>query len=112
MHVWQKCIHMHTFESHYQACISHPLNLLENGASGKFYNFENEDFLYEAPEYRHLLVEHGNEFCLVEQVGKAEVEATVKRWRAADSDVRILKFQRDAAGNRNRPLADSGPLYT
>ena len=49
-----------------------------------------------------------NDFRLVEQVGKTEVEATVKRWRAADSDVRILKVQRDAAGNRNRPLA----LYT
>ncbi len=24
--------------------------------TGKFYNFENEDFLYEAPSYRHMLV--------------------------------------------------------
>ena len=48
---------------------------------------------------------------LVEQVGKSEVEEAVKRWRAADSDERILKVQRDAAGNRDRPLADSVPLY-
>ena len=41
------------------ATLIHPLNLLNNGASGKFYNFENEDFLYEAPSYRHLLVQHG-----------------------------------------------------
>ena len=26
------------------ATLSHSLNLLDNGASGKFYNFENEDF--------------------------------------------------------------------
>jgi hypothetical protein len=30
--------------------------VLSDGAAGHFYNFENEDFLYEAPEYRHLLV--------------------------------------------------------
>eukprot|EP00943_MAST-04B_sp_MAST-4B-sp1_P001700 g1700.t1 len=41
------------------ATLVHPLNLLNNGASGKFYNFENEDFLYEAPSYRHLLVQKG-----------------------------------------------------
>ena len=34
----------------------HPLIVLSDGAAGHFYNFENEDFLYEAPEYRHLLV--------------------------------------------------------
>lgn len=33
----------------------HPLLLLE-GAAGQFYNLENEDFLYEAPGYRHLAV--------------------------------------------------------
>ena len=58
------------------------------------------------------IVQHDNYFHLVEQVGKTEVEVTVKRWRAADSDARILKVQRDAAGNRNRPLADLVPLYT
>ena len=41
--------------------LNHPLNLLINGASGKFYNFENEDFLYETPTYRHLMVEHGKD---------------------------------------------------
>ena len=54
-------VHDPTIPCKPSATLAHPLNLLENGASGKFYNFENEDFLYEAPEYRHLLVEHGNE---------------------------------------------------
>lgn len=36
----------------------HPLIVLSDGAAGHFYNFENEDFLYEAPEYRHLLVKN------------------------------------------------------
>ena len=58
------------------------------------------------------ILEHENYFRFVEQNGNIEVEATVKRWRAADSDVRIFKVQRDAAGNRNSPLADSVPLYT
>ena len=31
----------------------------------------------------------------------------MKRWRAADSDCRIFKIQRDASGNRNRSLAVS-----
>ena len=40
------------------AILAHPLNImLEGGSPGRFYNFENEDFLYEAPTYRHLLVE-------------------------------------------------------
>ena len=43
------------------ATLLHSLNLLDNGASGKFYNFENEDFLYEAPSYRHLTVKNGNQ---------------------------------------------------
>ena len=36
------------------ATMHHPL-LVVSG-SGKFYNAENEDFLYEAPSYRHMLV--------------------------------------------------------
>ena len=40
-----------------QADLAHPLNILGDGAAGHFYNFENEDFLYEAPLYRHLLVQ-------------------------------------------------------
>ena len=36
--------------------LSHPLLLLSDGAAGRFYNLENEDFLYESPTYRHLLV--------------------------------------------------------
>ena len=36
----------------------------------------------------------------------------MKKWRASDSDVRILKVTRDAAGNRNRPLSDAVPFYT
>lgn len=44
-----------------QAALAHPLNVISDGAAGHFYNFENEDFLYEAPEYRHLLIKdtHG-----------------------------------------------------
>jgi hypothetical protein len=36
------------------AIMAHPLNTISG--SIKAYNFENEDFLYEAPDYRHLLV--------------------------------------------------------
>jgi hypothetical protein len=41
-----------------QAALAHPLIVLADGAAGHFYNFENEDFLYEAPQYRHLLVKN------------------------------------------------------
>jgi hypothetical protein len=34
------------------------LNVLSDGAAGHFYNFENEDFLYEASTYRHLLIKN------------------------------------------------------
>jgi hypothetical protein len=36
----------------------------------------------------------------------------LKKWRAADSDSRILKVQRDQAGKRNRPLSDAVPVFT
>mmetsp|Transcript_45621 Transcript_45621/g.130178 ORF Transcript_45621/g.130178 Transcript_45621/m.130178 type:complete len:771 (-) Transcript_45621:99-2411(-) len=39
-----------------EANLSHPLNVISDGGAGKFYNFENEDFLYEAKDYRHLLI--------------------------------------------------------
>ena len=58
------------------------------------------------------IVEHEDEHTLVGQCGNSEVDNTVELWRAADSDVRILKVKRDAAGNRNRPLAGAAPLYT
>ena len=58
------------------------------------------------------IVEYADEHRLVEQCGRSEVVDTVKKWRAANSDVRIFKMQRDAAGNRNRPFADSIPLDT
>ena len=58
------------------------------------------------------LVEHENDYRLVEKVGKTEVDASVKRWRAADSDCRIFKVQRDASGNRMRSLAESAPMLT
>ena len=58
------------------------------------------------------IVEYEDEHRLDEQCGQSKVVDTVKKWRAADSDVRIFKMQRDAAGNRNRPLADSVPPYT
>lgn len=34
--------------------MSHPLSVISG--SGRFHNFENEDFLYEAPSYRHLVL--------------------------------------------------------
>ena len=40
------------------ALLAHPLLLLTEGAAGKFFNLENEDFLYQAPSYRHMLVQH------------------------------------------------------
>ena len=58
------------------------------------------------------IVEHEDQFRFVEQIGKTEIVDTVKKWRSADSDIRILKVQRDAAGNRNRPLSDAVPAYT
>ena len=36
------------------AVLAHPLNVISGSISA--YNFENEDFLYEAPQYRHLVV--------------------------------------------------------
>jgi len=36
------------------ATLSHPLNVVTG--SGQFYNWENEDFLYEGRPYRHMLV--------------------------------------------------------
>lgn len=45
-----------TMECRAQAQLGHPLNVVSDGGAGRFYNFENEDFLYEAPSYRHLLV--------------------------------------------------------
>ena len=48
----------------------------------------------------------------MEKIGKSELEAVMKKWRAADSDSRILKILRDASGNRNRSLADAAPLLT
>ena len=36
------------------ANLSHPLNVITGSIMA--YNFENEDFLYESPEYRHMLV--------------------------------------------------------
>jgi hypothetical protein len=38
------------------AVLSHPLIVVSDDAAGRFYNLENEDFLYEAPQYRHLLL--------------------------------------------------------
>ena len=58
------------------------------------------------------VVEHEDDYRFVERIGKAELEATLKRWRAADSDCRIWKVSRDASGNRNRSLADAAPLLT
>ena len=37
------------------AQLAHPLNVIRGSISA--YNYENEDFLYEAPGYRHMLVE-------------------------------------------------------
>ena len=51
-------------------------------------------------------------FVFVEQVGKTELDGLLKKWRASDSDSRILKVQRDQAGNRNRPLSDAVPVFT
>lgn len=39
------------------ADLEHPLNVISGGGAGRFYNFENEDFLYESASYRHLLVQ-------------------------------------------------------
>jgi len=47
-----------TIECKPSALLAHPLLLLTDGAAGKFFNLENEDFLYEAPSYRHMLVQH------------------------------------------------------
>ena len=58
------------------------------------------------------IVEHEEEYRFVEKVGKSELEATMKKWRAADSDCRIFKIKRDASGNRNRSLADTAPLLS
>ena len=58
------------------------------------------------------LIEHEEEYRFVEQVSKSELADSVKRWRAADSDSRILKVQRDQAGKRNRPLSDAVPQFT
>ena len=58
------------------------------------------------------IVEHEDEFRFVEQVSKSELTDLLKKWRASDSDIRILKVQRDAAGSRNRPLSDAVPFYT
>ena len=40
------------------SCVAqaHPLNVISGSISA--YNFENEDFLYEAPKYRHMLVQN------------------------------------------------------
>ena len=58
------------------------------------------------------VIEHEEEYRFVERIGKAELEATLKKWRAADSDCRIFKVHRDASGNRNRSLAESAPMLT
>ena len=58
------------------------------------------------------IVEHEEEYRFVEKIGKSELDATMKKWRAADADCRIFKIQRDAAGNRNRSLADTAPLLS
>ena len=58
------------------------------------------------------IVEHEEEFRFIEQVTKTELEGVLKKWRAADSDSRILKVQRDQAGKRNRPLSDAVPVFT
>jgi hypothetical protein len=34
--------------------LGHPLNVIRGSIAA--YNFENEDFLYEQPGYRHMLV--------------------------------------------------------
>jgi len=36
----------------------------------------------------------------------------LKKWRASDSDFRILKVNREQAGKRNRPLSDAVPVIT
>ena len=58
------------------------------------------------------VVEHEEEFRFVEQVGKTELDGLLKKWRASDSDPRILKVQRDQVGKRNRPLSDAVPVFT
>ena len=58
------------------------------------------------------IVEHEEEFRFIEQVTKMELEGVLKKWRASDSDSRILKVQRDQAGKRNRPLSDAVPCFT
>ena len=57
------------------------------------------------------IVEHEEEFRFIEQVTKTELEGVLKKWRAADSDSRILKVQRDQAGKRNRPLSDDVSVF-
>ena len=58
------------------------------------------------------IIEFEEEYRFVEQVSKSEHVEVLKKWRAADSDARILKVQRDQAGKRNRPLSDSVPQFS
>ena len=58
------------------------------------------------------IVVHEDDYHFVEQISKSELSAVLKKWRAADSDSRILKVQRDQAGKRNRPLADAVPQFS
>lgn len=46
------------------ALLRHPLNVVTG--SGQFWNWENEDFLYEGPSYRHMLVANNTELDLVQ----------------------------------------------
>jgi hypothetical protein len=89
----------------------HPLNVLEEGSSGRFYNFENEDFLYEAPTYRHLLVQDSGPLRFYDlNMEHATSETNIEMVRA--SDVRIYSLKTEGAWRditEGSPKGDHNP---